>query len=73
MEERKHEIDKFDNIELRSEKVRNVIGKIPQSLVCWGIIIIIVVILVLALVVFFVPYPYSGGETIFEYLFFSFN
>ena len=25
-----------DNIELRSEKVRNVIGKVPPRLVSWG-------------------------------------
>lgn len=56
-------------IELRSEKVRNIIGKIPTSLECWGIIIIIIIILILLSVILFVKYPYSNGETIFQHIF----
>lgn len=57
-----------DRIELRSEKIRNIIGTIPTALVCWGIAIITIIFLALLLVVFCVPYPYGGGETIFWHL-----
>lgn len=60
-----------DRIELRSEKVRNIIGTIPPALVRWGIAIIIIILIILMLVAFLVPYPYGEGETIFQYLFFS--
>lgn len=59
----------LDRIELRSEKVRNIIGTIPPALVRWGIAIIVVIIITLMLVVSLVPYPYGGGETIFQHLF----
>lgn len=58
-------------IELRSEKIRNIIGTIPPTLVRWGITIIIIILVILMLVVFIVPYPYGEGETIFQHLFFS--
>lgn len=35
----------LDNIELRSEKVRNVIGKVPPRLVSLGTVIITVIVL----------------------------
>ncbi len=60
-----------DRIELRSEKVRNIIGTIPPALVRWGIAVIIIIFFILMLVIFFVPYPYGTGETIFQHLFFS--
>lgn len=60
-----------DRIELRSEKVRNIIGTIPPALVRWGIAVITIILVMLMLVVFLVPYPYGAGETIFQHLFFS--
>ena len=45
MEQEKKE---SDNIELRSEKVRNVIGKVPPRLVSLGTIIITIIVLALA-------------------------
>ena len=57
------------DIELRSEKVRNLLGEIPPSLVRWGTVIIVAVFLILLLVVCFVPYPHSQGESILQYLF----
>lgn len=60
-----------DRIELRSEKVRNIIGTIPTALVRWGFAITIIILVILMLVVFLVPYPYGAGETIFQHLFFS--
>lgn len=60
------EVDKttHDKIELRSEKVRQLIGEIPPSLVRWGIAIIAIVFIALIAAVCLLPYPYSNGESI---------
>ena len=57
------------DIELRSEKVRNLLGEIPPLLVRWGMVIIVAIFLAILLVVCFVPYPYSKGESILQHLF----
>lgn len=57
-----------NDIELRSEKVRNLLGEIPPSLVQWGTVIIIAIFLALILIVSFVPYPYSYNESILQHL-----
>ncbi len=44
-------------IELRSEKVRHIIGEIPSGIVRYGITIITFVILGLLAGVYFIPYP----------------
>lgn len=57
----------FDNIELRSEKVRNVIGKVPPRLVSLGTVIITIIVLALAVAFYKIPYPISieaNGEVI---------
>lgn len=59
---------KETEIELRSEKVRNLLGEIPPSLVRWGTVIIVAIFLALLLVVCFVPYPHSQGESILQHL-----
>ncbi|MDE5572168.1 MAG: hypothetical protein K2H32_05600 [Muribaculaceae bacterium] len=51
-------------IELRSPKVRRLIGEIPPALVRWGTILIIVIFIALALSICLIPYPYGHGETI---------
>ena len=56
------------DIELRSEKVRNLLGEIPSSLVRWGTVIIIAILLILLLVVCFIPYPHSQGESILQHI-----
>ena len=56
------------DIELRSEKVRNLLGEIPPSLVKWGTVIVVAIFLALLLVVCFVPYPHSHGESILQHL-----
>jgi hypothetical protein len=61
------ENDKND-IELRSEKVRQLIGEIPPSLIRCGIIIIAVIVIALITAVCFLPYPYSNGESILQHL-----
>ncbi len=60
---------KGTEIELRSEKVRNLLGEIPPALVRWGTVIIVAIFLVLLLVVCFMPYPHSQGESILQHLF----
>ena len=57
------------DIELHSEKVRNLLGEIPPALVRWGTVIIVAIFLILLVVVCFVPYPHSQGESIFQHLF----
>ena len=57
-----------DKIELRSEKVRKLIGEIPPSLVRWGTVIIAIILIGLLMAVCLLPYPYSNGESIFEHL-----
>ena len=39
----KENIESHDRIELRSEKVREILGTIPNGLVRWGIVVIIVI------------------------------
>lgn len=56
-------------IELQSEKVRNIIGDIPNGLLYWGITVIVTIIVLLIAVVLCVPYPYSNGESIFQHIF----
>ena len=48
-----------DNIELRSEKVRNVIGKVPPRLVSLGTVVITIIVLALAVAFYKIPYPIS--------------
>ena len=60
---------KGTEIELRSEKVRNLLGEIPPALVRWGTVIIVAIFLTLLLVVCFMPYPHSQGESILQHLF----
>ena len=59
---------KGTEIELRSEKARNLLGEIPPALVRWGTVIIVAIFLVLLLVVCFMPYPYSQGESILQHI-----
>ena len=56
--------DTHDRIELRSEKVRKLIGEIPPSLVRWGTAIIAIVFSALLAAVCLLPYPYSNRESI---------
>lgn len=60
--------DTRDNTGLRSEKVRNLIGEIPVSLMVAGYVIIILIFVVLILAVTLIPYPYGNGETILQHI-----
>ena len=57
-------------IELRSEKVRDLLGEIPPALVTWGTVIIAAIFITLLGVVCIVPYPHSQGESILQHLLF---
>ena len=46
-----------NKIELRSEKIRHIIGEIPSRIVRYGITIITIVILGLLVGAYFIPYP----------------
>lgn len=46
-----------DKIELRSEKVRHIIGEVPSCIVRYGITIITIIILGLLVGAYFIPYP----------------
>ena len=59
-----------NQMELRSEKVRNLLGDIPPSLVRWGTVIIVAIFVALLLVMCFVPYPHSQGESILQHILF---
>ena len=63
MEEEKKQERSF---ELRSEKVRSIVGQIPSSLVRYGITAIGLVLLCLFAVAYFLPYKqvYSGTATV---------
>ena len=56
------------SVELRSEKVRSIVGQIPSSLVRYGITIIGVVLLILTLIAYYLPYKavYAGSATIYD-------
>lgn len=65
MEEKKKQERSF---ELRSEKVRSIVGQVPPALVRYGIAAIGVVLICLFTVTYFLPYKqvYSGTATIHE-------
>ena len=65
MEEEKKQEQSF---ELRSEKVRSIVGQIPSSLIRHGITAIGTVLVCLFVVAYFLPYRqvYTGTATIYE-------
>lgn len=48
------------NIELRSEKIRNIIGQMPSFLIRWGNTVLLVIFLLL-LAAFFIISPFFMG------------
>lgn len=65
--EAKDETD-INNIELRSEKVRKLLGEIPPSLTIWGMLLIFGIFAALVAAISILPYPHSGGETILQHI-----
>lgn len=58
-----------NDIELRSENVRSILGENPPVLVRWGTVIIVAIFLIL--IVCFMLYHNSQGECILQYLIMS--
>ena len=48
--------DEQSRVELRSEKVRNIIGQVPPFLIRWGNVILIVIALMLAIAYWVIIY-----------------
>lgn len=56
------------DIELRSEKVRSIIGEIPPKLVRWGTVIIAIITISIFIAAALIHYPHST-QTILEKIF----
>lgn len=67
--EREKERISHDRIELRSEKVRNILGEVPNKLMRWGIAVTCMIFALLIAAVLLLKFPYGQGETIFDHLF----
>ena len=67
-DEKKAPKEQQRDYELRSEKVRSIVGQVPSSLVRYGTMVIGVALLCLLAVAYFVPYKqvYSGEAIIFD-------
>lgn len=52
-------MEDYERIELRSEKVRNIIGRIPPMLIRIGITFICLLLIALFAAAWFIPYPES--------------
>lgn len=61
-------MDEKDNIELRSEKVRNIIGGVPPRLVRAGTVVIITICVALALAAWLIK---IDGTPVWRMIFFS--
>lgn len=59
--------DMSKNIELRSKKVRKIIGDEPPALTRWGTVIIAFIFLAILIALSFFPSPY-GGESILHHV-----
>lgn len=57
-----------DDMELRSEKVREILGSMPKGLSRLGMAVICVLFLLLVAVMVFVRFPHGEGESILQYV-----
>lgn len=58
-----------ERIELRSEKIKRIVGSMPKGVTRYGAAVIVVLYLALAVALFLIPYPYGGGESLIEHIF----
>lgn len=56
-------VKESENIELRSEKVRNIIGQIPPSIVRYGITVIFFIITIIIIGTYYFKYPETINTT----------
>lgn len=68
MEDQKTKTD-HDRIELRSEKVRELLGEEPAGPLRWGIAVICLIFAVIIAAVMCMDWPYGNGESIFQHIF----
>lgn len=68
MNDNDKEIYTHDKIELRSEKVRQILGEVPNKFILWGVAVTCLIFAILILIVLLTKYPYGDGETIFEHI-----
>lgn len=54
--------------EIRSDKVRKLIERLPKSLIYWSCIIIVIIVIMMLSALFLLPYPYSNGEKIISHI-----
>lgn len=59
----------IDRIELRSEKVRDLLGEEPAGPLRWGIAVICLIFAVIIAAVMCMDWPYGHGESIFRHIF----
>lgn len=59
----------IDRIELRSEKVRDLLGEEPSGPLRWGIAVICLIFAVIIAAVMCMDWPYGHGESIFRHIF----
>ena len=58
----------MENIELRSEKTRRLLGNIPSALTRVGYAVIAIITIAIIAAVCLLPYPYGNGESILGHL-----
>lgn len=56
-------MNEIDNIELRSEKIRNILGQIPPRIIRIGTTLLFLIIVVLLSILFFFKYEYTIKTT----------
>lgn len=56
------------NINLRSAKVRRIMGEKPSIILRYGTIWIILLFIILLSIIFSQPFPHGNGETILQYV-----
>lgn len=58
----------IDRIELRSEKVRDLLGEEPAGPLRWGIAVICLIFVIIIAAVLCMDWPYGHGESIFRHI-----
>jgi len=69
IEKGKEKQEPINNLDLRSERVRNIIGEIPPGLVRYGTMLVMFIIVALFLAAYYIPYPQTlkaNGKVIIE-------
>ncbi len=54
--------DGAGKIELRSEKVQQLVNEVPQQLVRWNMVVILIILVLLIIALVYIPFPYGEEE-----------